>query len=100
MAEPMSERPVLGLWGVRYQVRDASGPVVLDAAYADYRDVGGLSFAFGIKLDLPAAKGHAEIQFQSVELNPHLPEDLFRLRRQDDGTAEQPAGAPWSRSAS
>jgi outer membrane lipoprotein-sorting protein len=83
---------------LRYEVRDASGPVLLAAAYSDYRDVGGAAFAFGITLDLPAAKGHAEIQFQSVELNPQIPAQLFRLK--PNPTAARPPGGPWSPSAS
>jgi hypothetical protein len=61
----------------RYAVHDPRGGLVLDARYADYRDVGGSPFAHALSLELP--ESHAEIHFQWVELNPVLGDELFRL---------------------
>ncbi|HVH07209.1 MAG TPA: hypothetical protein VNE71_14550 [Myxococcota bacterium] len=80
---------------VRYAARDAEGGLVLEARFTDYRDVAGSRFAFHIEVSLPAAESRAEIQFQSVELNPALPAELFRLPQRIPA-----AGAPWRRSAS
>jgi len=74
---------------VRYVRHSAVGAEVLDAHYRDYRDVGGRSFAHRIDVDFPAAETRAEILFQSVELNPELPEHIFRL--------QLPGAAPESR---
>jgi hypothetical protein len=79
----------------RYAVSDPAGGLVLEARYADYREVGGAPFAHQIRLDLPPSDSHAEIRFQWVELNPRLSDDLFRLRVGDAG-----AGSPWPSSAS
>jgi hypothetical protein len=64
---------------VRYAARDPEGALVLDAHFADYRDLAGTRFAFRVEVSLPAAQSRAAIQFSSVELNPSLPEELFRL---------------------
>jgi hypothetical protein len=62
-----------------YAVHDPAGALVLEARYADYRDVGGTPFAHEIALELPAAESSAEIRFQWVELNPALGDELFHL---------------------
>ena len=79
----------------RYAVFDPAGALVLEARYGDYRDVGGSRFAHEIAVELPAAASRAEIRFQWVELNPELPDELFRLP-----TRSPVSGAPWRRSAS
>lgn len=63
----------------RYAVRDAASGLVLDARYGDYRPLGGGRFAYRVQVSLPAATTRAEIEFQTVELNPKLPNELFRL---------------------
>jgi hypothetical protein len=80
----------------RYEVRAPSGELVFEARYGDYRDLGGSPFAYAIEVELPATKTHAEIQFQWVELNPTLTDDLFRLELRRGGALE----TPWRRSAS
>jgi hypothetical protein len=94
----------------RYAARDGAGALVLEARFADYRDVAGRPFPFHIEVSMPAAESRAEIQFQSVELNPALPDELFRLPQRKpaagadpairNGGREPAAGAPWRRSAS
>ena len=86
----------------RYVRRAPAGTPVLDARYGDYRDVDGRSFAHSIEVEFPAAETHAEIRFQSVELNAELPEGLFRLElsgAEPHGRAPAAPG-PWSPSAS
>jgi hypothetical protein len=99
-----------GLALVRYAVRDPEGQIILDARYADFRPVEHGRFAFHIEVSLPVAQSRANIQFQSVELNPTLPDDLFRLPQRAPGASTggptstarcvPAAGAPWSPSAS
>jgi hypothetical protein len=86
----------------RYVRLDLSGAAVLDARYGDYRDVGGRSFAHRIEVDFPVAETRAEIRFQSVELNPELPEQLFRLelRGAEPDLKAPGVSVPWSPSAS
>ena len=64
--------------------------------YGDYRDVNGSPFAYAIEVDLPATRTHAELQFQWVELNPPLSDDLFRLELRRRSALER----AWRRSAS
>jgi hypothetical protein len=86
---------------VRYVRRSPAGAAVLDARYDDYRDVGGRSFAHRIEVDFPAAETRAEILFQSVELNPELPEHLFRLEMPVASESRAPRKPrSWSPSAS
>ncbi len=97
----------------RYLLRAPAGEALLDARYEDYREVGGTAFAHRIEVEFPSASSRAEIRFQTVELNPVLPDDLFRLRLIDaepDTLAPLPdaeprarvpaARGPWSPSAS
>lgn len=80
----------------RYAVHAPDGALVFEARYGDYRDVAGGAFPFAIAVELPATGTHAELQFQWVELNPTLSDDLFRLELRRGGAR----GAPWRRSAS
>jgi hypothetical protein len=75
---------------VRYAAHDPEGALILEARFSDYRPLGDARFAFHIDVSLPAAQSRAEIQFQSVELNPTLPAELFRLPQRTSS-----AGAPW-----
>lgn len=75
---------------VRFAARDPEGTLILEARFSDYRPIGAARFAFRIDVSLPAAQSRAEIQFQSVELNPSLPAELFRLPQRTSA-----AGAPW-----
>jgi hypothetical protein len=79
----------------RYAVEAPGGALVFEARYGDYRDVAGSAFAYAIAVELPATGTRAEIEFQWVELNPPLSDDLFRLELRRSGV-----GAPWRRSAS
>lgn len=79
----------------RYAAWDPAGTLLTEARYADYRDVAGGRFAHEIDVELPAAESRAEIHFQSVELNPALPAELFRLPKRSPTSS-----ARWPRSAS
>lgn len=63
----------------RYAVGTGSGAPLLEVLWNDYRDVGGSLFAHRVELDFPRTDAHAEVSFRSVELNPSLPDALFRL---------------------
>jgi hypothetical protein len=76
----------------RYALEERGGALVFEARYGDYRDVGGSAFAHAIAVELPATQTRAEIEFQWVELNPRLSDDLFRLELRRSGG--------WLRSAS
>jgi len=66
-----------------FELLDTSGEMVWRAQFREYRDVGGISFAHAISLDVAAGKTHAEISLRDVELNPELSPELFRLRLPD-----------------
>jgi len=51
----------------------------VDVRYEDYRPVDGHDFAHRVALDFPASGAAASVEFRAVELNPALPESLFRL---------------------
>jgi hypothetical protein len=63
-----------------FELLETSGETVWIAQFREYRDVGGVSFAHAISLDVAAGKTHAEISFRDLELNPALPAELFQLR--------------------
>jgi outer membrane lipoprotein-sorting protein len=63
-----------------FELLDTRGATLWSAQFREYRDVGGISFAHAISLDVAAGMTHAEISFRHVELNPALPAELFRLR--------------------
>jgi hypothetical protein len=79
----------------RFYVHDPDGQRVLDVRYRDFRDVGGNPFAHQIDVELPASHSRAAIQLQNVELNPALPEQLFRLEL----VRQSSAGSAWRSSA-
>jgi hypothetical protein len=54
---------------------------LLEVRYDDYREVAGIRFAHRIELDFPISAVHVEIHFRDVELNPTLPEGIFRLEK-------------------
>ena len=54
---------------------------LLEVHYDDYREVAGIRFAHRVELDFPISAVHAEIRFRQVELNPSLPEGIFRLEK-------------------
>lgn len=57
-----------------------SGGALWEARLDDYRDLGGTSFAFEVRLDFPAQESSAVFRFRDVELNPELPPELFVLK--------------------
>ncbi len=61
------------------QLRDAAGGELVDVAYADHRPAGTGSFAHQVELDFGSRGLRAEVEFRQVELDPVLPEGLFRL---------------------
>lgn len=76
----------------RYALHAPGGELAFEVRYGDYRDVAGSAFAFAIAVELPATATRAALQFQRVELNPALSDDLFRLELRRSG--------PWLRNAS
>jgi len=64
----LSGYQLVGPQGVLFQVR-----------YRDYREVAGTRFAHRVELDFPFNELHAEVRFGGVQLNPVLPEGIFRL---------------------
>ena len=61
-----------------YQLAGPEGPL-FQVRYHDYREVAGTRFAHRVELDFPFSEIHAEVRFSGVELNPVLPESIFRL---------------------
>lgn len=59
---------------------DDDGTPLWKAAYADFRDVGGVPFAHTLHIEFPQAQTAASLEFQRVELNPVLPADVFVFR--------------------
>lgn len=59
---------------------DDVGAPLWRAAYEDFREVGGVSFAHSLRLEFPPSHTEALLQFQRVELNPRLPENIFVFR--------------------
>lgn len=58
---------------------DAESGIVLEVRYDDYRELGGEPFAHRVAVAFPPSGAHAELSFQDAELNPTLPEGIFRL---------------------
>ncbi len=61
-----------------------SGPLQ-HARWSDYRTLGDEEFPFLLELEDLRTGAQARVQFQSVELNPVLPPELFELRLGGDG---------------
>ena len=61
-----------------YQLTGPQGPL-FQVRYRDYRDVDGTHFAHRVELDFPFSQIQAEVKFGGVQLNPVLPENVFRL---------------------
>jgi hypothetical protein len=61
------------------EVLDWRGLPLWEAAYDDYREVGGESFAYDIDVRFPRLDARASFRFQQVELASELPDALFRL---------------------
>jgi hypothetical protein len=62
----------------RYTVR-AGSESALEVRWDDYRDLPGGRFAHRISVEFPGVAARAEVSFRSVELNPSLSGELFRL---------------------
>lgn len=62
----------------RWALRDGGSPL-LEVRYDDYRELAGEPFAHRVAVAFPPSGAHAELSFGSAELNPELPEGLFRL---------------------
>lgn len=58
---------------------DSAGSERVAVSYADHRPVGAGSFAHSVTLDFGSQGLRAEVDFRQVELDPELPEGLFRL---------------------
>jgi hypothetical protein len=56
------------------------GSVAWSARFDRYQPVAGVPFAHQIQLDVAQPPTRAELELSSVELNPVLPADIFRLR--------------------
>jgi hypothetical protein len=77
----------------RYEVVGPEGSL-LEVRYDDYREVAGTHFAHRVELDFPISEVHAEVRFRGVELNPTLPEGIFRLELPERvlSPPEEPSG--------
>lgn len=75
----------------RYQVVGPGG-AYLQVRYRDYREMSGTRFAHRVELDFPASEVHAKVEFREVQLNPVLPESIFRLELPERGAS--PEGTP------
>src|SRR5262249_44989769 len=62
--------------------------VQVESFFKDYRDVGGLKFAFQIETGLPGSNQSQKLTIDKVELNPSLDDSRFGK------PGEQPQGAP------
>ncbi|MCZ6464713.1 MAG: hypothetical protein O7A09_10290 [Proteobacteria bacterium] len=50
-----------------------------DVSYADYREIGDVSFAYDVDIRFPDLGASAVFRFREVELDLPLPDELFRL---------------------
>jgi hypothetical protein len=62
------------------RLEDASGIERVSASYADHRPANEGFFAHQVTLDFGSRGLRAEVNFRQVELDPELPEGLFRLQ--------------------
>ncbi len=59
---------------------DDSGEVAWEALFDDFAEIDGTPFARDVALRSSSGRSHAALVLRSVELNPDVPEDIFRLR--------------------
>ncbi|MBW2241874.1 MAG: DUF4292 domain-containing protein [Deltaproteobacteria bacterium] len=64
----------------KLRLGDVSGTERVVASYADHRPAEAGSFAHQVTLDFGSQGLRAEVNFRQVELDPELPEGLFRLQ--------------------
>jgi hypothetical protein len=64
---------------LRMLLREVRGRRLWEARYDDYAPVSGTPFAHAIALDFAASGVRAQLSLRDVELNPELPDALFRL---------------------
>src|SRR5262249_42525591 len=69
---------------------DSSGELIWEASYDDFTPLDGRPFARAVTLRSAAGRASAEIMLRSIELNPEMPPDIFRLR--PPGEPGEPAG--------
>jgi hypothetical protein len=62
------------------EVFGAGGALAWRASFDDFRPIGGIDFAHVVVLETSAPHTRAEIALRDVELNPKLPDGVFRLR--------------------
>jgi hypothetical protein len=62
---------------------DDSGEVVWEALFDDYAQIDGALFARDVALRSESGRTSAALVLRSVELNPDVPADIFRLRPPD-----------------
>ena len=60
--------------------RAASGLLLWQASFADYRDLGGALFAHEVSIDFPRFDARAVLHFDTAELNRELSSEVFVLR--------------------
>jgi hypothetical protein len=65
---------------LRHLERATRGRPPWEARFDDYAPVAGMPLAHLIGLDFERAGARAEVSLRDVELNPALPDSLFRLR--------------------
>jgi hypothetical protein len=77
---------------------DERGDTVWEALFDDFVEIDGAPFARNVALRSSSGRTRAELVFRSIELNPDLAADIFRLRPPDsrldpDLRSQAPAGA-------
>lgn len=60
--------------------RSATGEVLWQAEFEDFRSVQGARFAHRVALHFPPSQTEVRLEFDEVELNPDLSRDVFVLR--------------------
>jgi hypothetical protein len=59
---------------------DEQGGVAWEAQFDDFTELGGAPFARNVAVRSSAGRTRAELVLRTVELNPEVPPDIFRLR--------------------
>jgi hypothetical protein len=59
--------------------RTPDGAVNFEIRYGDYRDIGGVMFAYKVEADFPAAATHVSFVYQRPIVNPKIADSTFVL---------------------
>ncbi len=79
--------------------RTGVGLSAYEIRYADYHDIGGLTFAYQVDADFPTERSHVTFHYNRPIINGHIPDSAFVLtpgqgaKRVDLGAAQAGASA-------